>query len=171
MDMSDRNPPNKSFQQGELPAVKNPLVKEFISRLQEMEKTHLVKPLIELFADPAELANLTRHNTHSKTPELQSSALRFWSHYLNAFDYVSSHFLRITEGEKNAILEWHSTARLPTGVPVDYQGVSLLEFEDDRITSFRTYYDSAALLPHHSHAEKRYSESVGIPEITDQATS
>ena len=49
-------------------------------------------------------------------------------------------------GDGGAALEWESEGALPTGAPIRYRGVSLLEFAGDRVKRFRTYYDSAAFV-------------------------
>jgi hypothetical protein len=40
-----------------------------------------------------------------------------------------------------------ATGLLPGGAPIEYYGVSLLEFDGSRIGRFRAYYDSAAFAP------------------------
>jgi ketosteroid isomerase-like protein len=36
---------------------------------------------------------------------------------------------------------------LTNGRPVEYRGVTVIEFDGDAITRLRTYYDSAAFVP------------------------
>ena len=64
------------------------------------------------------------------------------------FQTVRSTFVHTRVGQAAATLEWTSEGRLPTGTAINYQGVSLLEFDAaGRVKRFRTYYDSAAFLP------------------------
>lgn len=152
------------------------VVKDFISRLQEAEKTKDAKGLCELFADDAELENLTRPTGSARTSTTKNKmksnkAASFWNQYLLGFDQVSSHFTHVVDAGGTAVLEWHSSGRLAIGTPVDYCGVSLFEHDGQRITAFRTYYDSAALLPYAAHATKPFSESVGKPDIRTDASS
>ena len=51
------------------------------------------------------------------------------------------------QGDDACVLEWDSEARLTNGRPVEYRGVTVIEFEGDAITRLRTYYDSAAFVP------------------------
>jgi ketosteroid isomerase-like protein len=146
------------------------IAEDFIHRLQEAEKTSNPRTLIELFSGECELMNLTRHNTSTKADHAGSPS-QFWRQYLHAFQNVDSHFTSIIDDGKKAVLEWHSSGILPMGLPIEYNGVSILEYEDGLIQKFRTYYDSAAFLPHAPNSEKTYSQSVGAPEITNEATS
>lgn len=158
--------------------VQNPIVNEFMKRLQDAERTRDTKRLSELFAEDAELLNLTRPISHTKQSDPTSSPpsipsfppQQFWSQYLHAFSNIQSHFTEVMDDGRTAVLEWHSSGQLPTELPIEYNGVSILEYENGRITRFRTYYDSAAFLSY-GPLSKPYSETVGIPEVTNQATS
>jgi ketosteroid isomerase-like protein len=148
------------------------VVKDFISRLQEAEKTRDAKGLCELFAADAELENLTRPTGSTRSSKSKTNnAKAFWNQYLVGFEEVSSDFTSVIEANRTAVLEWHSLGRLAMGTPIEYSGVSIFEHDGRRITAFRTYYDSAALLPHAAHAAKPFSESVGTPEIRTDASS
>jgi ketosteroid isomerase-like protein len=46
----------------------------------------------------------------------------------------------VTEKDGTAFLEWTSHGSID-GQAFDYDGVSVLESDDDRITAFRTYFD------------------------------
>lgn len=147
------------------------LVNEFIRRLQEAERTRDGHSLTELFEKNAQLANLTRHHTVSGADHHRQEALCFWSQYLSVFAEISSYFEHVYDDGRCAVLEWHATGAMMNGLPVDYRGVSIIEYGDDKIREFRTYYDSAALLPNLPRTGKAFSESVGAPDITDQITS
>jgi ketosteroid isomerase-like protein len=150
--------------------VTRTIVDEFIHRLQEAERGGNSRPLIELFDANAEVLNLTRNNTSTKT-EHADKPEQFWSQYLHAFNKVESRFKNIFDDGQKAVLEWHSSGILPMGLPIEYNGVSILEYADGEIKKFRTYYDSAAFLPHAPTSAKAYSETVGAPRITNEATS
>lgn len=58
------------------------------------------------------------------------------------------------QGEAFAAVEWRSDGTLPSGEPVSYRGVGLIEVERGggnrargKVGHFRTYYDSATFLP------------------------
>jgi hypothetical protein len=52
----------------------------------------------------------------------------------------------VTEKDGTAFLEWTSHGSID-GQAFDYDGVSVLESDDDRITAFRTYFDPATSRP------------------------
>ena len=151
---------------------------QFMTSLREAEASGDIRSLAGLFADDAQLENLTRsHAGHSgrvsahHSPAGKMDAASFWRQYLTASTAVKSHFTRVTECGSTVVLEWQSTGKLANGTYVDYNGVSILETDGALIKKFRTYYDSAALLPHATKSEKSYSDSVGAPNISTQASS
>lgn len=97
-------------------------------------------PLVELFADDAELANLARAERG------RDGARRFWEEYRRAFGTIRSEFAAVIVGDGAAALEWESSGTLPSGAPIRYRGASVLEVDGDRVRRFRTYYDSAAFV-------------------------
>ena len=118
----------------------------FMQALQQVELSRDVTPLVELFAEDARLENPAR----SVAREGRVGATRFWREYLSAFDEIRSEFTHVREADGFATLEWKSTGKLPTGRPVTYRGVSLIESADGgeaRVKRFCTYYDSATFLP------------------------
>ena len=115
-------------------------VQKFIDGLRQSEQSHDPGPVAALFADDAELANLTH------TRKGAAGARQFWDEYLKAFKAVKSDFFAVNEAAGFAVLEWTSTGELPTGAPITYTGVSVLETAGGRVTRFRTYYDSAAFV-------------------------
>jgi ketosteroid isomerase-like protein len=118
------------------------VVRRFMEALQGAERTGEVGPLVELFAEDAELSRLGV----AEPDRGREGASRFWRDYLGAFAHVRSTFGLIVEGEWAAALEWTSEGTLPGGRPIGYAGVSLLEFEGGRVRRFRTYYDTAAFV-------------------------
>lgn len=152
------------------------IVDDFISRLRQAERSRDPQGLTEVFSPDADLQNLTRPADHfsfkgtSRAHSAPPSATQFWRQYLQAFATIQSEFTDMNDFGGFAVLEWKSSGKLSTGLPIEYNGVSLLEYGDGKIHRFRTYYDSAAFLPHRP-AAKPYSESVGLPELTTGATS
>jgi ketosteroid isomerase-like protein len=114
----------------------------FIEALHRAERQHDPAPLLPLFSEHSELMNLA-----SDEPRRGAAGAReFWQEYFSFFESVGSGFHNIVEADGTAILEWSSEGRLKSGSPVSYRGVTILELEGATIRSFRTYYDSAALL-------------------------
>jgi ketosteroid isomerase-like protein len=116
----------------------NGLPARFKQALQETEKAGDPKHVASLFAEGAPLTNLG--GDHGTDPAM------FWQKYLEQFRDIRSEFTSETVSDRSAALEWQSRGTLNDGRPVDYRGVSVIEFDNDRVTSFRTYYDSAAFV-------------------------
>ena len=141
-----------------------------MENLQAAEASGDVKNLASLFTADAELKNLTRPS-HCGRP------LQFWQSYIKAFDRVSSTFDNVIDDGKTAVLEWQSHGILPMGIPITYRGVSIIEYvtepssqENGKIVKFRTVYDSAALMSHLAD-DHHYSKTVGLPQISTDASS
>lgn len=123
------------------------LTKRFVAALGELHDSRDVEPLVELFADDATLDKAgIPHGQHGK-----DGARTFWTQYRDVFDNLESSFSHTVTDDGIAFLEWNSTGTLRDGTPFRYDGVSVLEGDDEAVTAFRTYYDTAAFLS----AEKR----------------
>jgi ketosteroid isomerase-like protein len=114
----------------------------FMDALQNSEESGDVGPLVEQFSDQSVLSRLSEMEEWNGS----EGAREFWQDYLSAFDEIRSNFLNVVEQDNSVVLEWESRGRLPNGHPISYRGVSILEFLDDRVQNFRTYYDSAAFV-------------------------
>jgi len=110
----------------------------FKQALQQTEETRDVRHIASLFAEGARLTNLG--GDHGNDANV------FWQTYLDQFSDIRSEFTNEITSDGGAALEWQSKGTLADGRAVDYRGVSVIEFEDDAVTSFRTYYDSAELV-------------------------
>ncbi|MEZ6089755.1 MAG: nuclear transport factor 2 family protein [Pirellulaceae bacterium] len=123
------------------------IASQFAKRLQKVEQTGDVQPLVEMFADNAELTNLGLQ----EPMQGEAGAERFWQMYLDQFDKIESQFSNVREDDSQALLEWESQGTLPGGAPIAYRGVSIFDVQDEKIVNFRTYYDSAhSLKPRHA---------------------
>lgn len=115
--------------------------RRFVDALARAEAVGDPEELVALFSDRAELRSLLHHE-----PRLGIDGARlFWTEYLGSFRERRSRFERAREVGDLAVLEWVTDATTRSGASLRYAGVSLLEFEGDRIARFSTYYDSAAL--------------------------
>lgn len=119
------------------------MASHFMQTLQQIEKTGEVEPLVDLFADDAELINLTM----LEPLKGKEGAHQFWHKYLSVFDRIHSEFTNVAESNSTSVLEWVSKGTLSTSEEITYRGVSVLEFDNGQVQRFRTYYDSAAFLP------------------------
>jgi ketosteroid isomerase-like protein len=117
-------------------------VARFTRLLQEFEKSGNSDALVGLFANDCELSRLGQSHREEGSP----GARAFWQQYLESFRRVHSRFTHTADEGNLSILEWVSDGELPAGTPVRYRGVSLLQWNGDRIARFATYFDSASLL-------------------------
>lgn len=129
---------------------------QFITALRKLEDENDVEPLVSLYADDAVLCN----------PELErpmhgrDGARRFWRGYRDTFRDIHSEFRVVVDGQSSAALEWVSGGTLAAGdQPIEYPGVSVLEWRDDRITRFAAYFDPQALRVEHPHPVEPSEES------------
>ena len=116
----------------------------FADALHALEDSGDLDAMTARFADDAEVHALPSRRDH----EGKGGVRDFWQEYLDQFDRVHSDFSRVeTVGGSRGILEWTATGQLKGGHDITYDGVSLLDLNDDGlVTRFRTYYDSAAFV-------------------------
>ena len=110
----------------------------FKQALQETEQSRDPSVVASLFREGARLTNLG--GDHG------ADARKFWQIYLEQFGNIRSEFTGEIISHRSAALEWQSRGKLTDGREVHYRGVSVIEFDGDALTSFRTYYDSAAFV-------------------------
>lgn len=113
----------------------------FIDALHELEETGKVDVIVSLFRDDATFANPLV--VHDATEE--QSATRFWKTYRDSFSDIETEFVNLIESEEISVLEWRSDG-VVDGQSVSYSGVSILEFDGDRIKAFRAYFDPRELV-------------------------
>lgn len=118
------------------------LSETFMQTLQQTEQSGDATQLVELFADNAELANLALEEPLRG----RDGAQQFWQSYLHQFAHIRSTFTHSFEAEGKAVLEWEAEGALRDGKPIRYRGVTLLDFDGERVRRFRSYYDSAAFV-------------------------
>ena len=114
------------------------MAQKFMDTLQEIENSKDVTPLVQMFAEDAELRRLSQETMTGK-----DGAREFWEEYLEMFETIHSDFNHVIEGDTGILLEWKSSGKLANGKALEYRGVSIFEADGDKVTNFRTYYDSA----------------------------
>jgi ketosteroid isomerase-like protein len=111
----------------------------FIDQLRRLEDgdPSAADGLASLFAENAFLSNpIVEHGGREQIAA-------FWRTYRASFGTVQSTFSHITVDEHCAGLFWRSSGTGPHGQPVDYDGATLLEFDEPgNITRFRAYFDN-----------------------------
>jgi len=113
----------------------------FIDALHRLEEAQDVEPIASLYSEGADISNPVTRHEHSGP----DGAREFWSSYRGTFEEIESDFHHVLEDGDTAILEWTSRGRAADGSEIRYSGVSVLEWEGDRIQSFRAYFDSRNL--------------------------
>jgi hypothetical protein len=113
---------------------------KFIEALRELEENRNVESIASLFADGAEINNVvTIENSHDL------DAREFWTKYRDNFGEVRSEFSNKIFGERSAALEWTTTGTSADGGEIEYEGVSILETDGERITRFFAYFNPGKL--------------------------
>lgn len=120
------------------------IAQRFIDALHELESDRSATALAELYADGAVSGNTAT----TRTFDGPDGAREFWTGYRDAFGDIRSEFRNVVSGDASAALEWTSTGTLPGGEEVSYEGVTVLEFEQDHLTRSTAYFDPRAILGH-----------------------
>lgn len=116
------------------------LAEKFIEALHNLEENRDVERLAAMFADDAEI-----HNVVTIENEHLLDARDFWTNYRDSFGDVHSEFRNRIAGDGTAALEWTTTGTNRDGQQFEYEGVSILEFDGDRIARFFAYFNPAKL--------------------------
>lgn len=108
--------------------------KNFIDALNKLESDRDLETICGLFSEDSEVGNVV-------TAYKNLGAREFWTSYRDSFDQVHSTFRNeiITDGR--AALEWKTAGTSSEGHEFEYEGVSILEIEADKITRFHAYFD------------------------------
>jgi len=108
--------------------------KNFIEALKKLESDRDLETICGLFSENAKIGNVV-------TGEAKLGVKEFWQNYRDNFDTVDSNFKNeiITDG--SAALEWTTTGTNSEGGEFEYDGVSILEIDGDKIARFHAYFD------------------------------
>jgi len=112
--------------------------KDFIGALNKLEANRDLKTICGLFSENCEIGNVV-------TEDKNIGAREFWTSYRGSFDKVNSTFRNEIIMEGAAALEWKTTGTNSEGHEFEYEGVSILEIKDDKITRFHAYFDANKL--------------------------
>lgn len=110
--------------------------KKFVEALYKLEQERDLETICSLFADDSDVANVITEDN-----DKQSDAREFWKSYRDNFGEVKSTFRNQIITENAAALEWNTTGTSSEGHEFEYDGVSVLEIEGDKITRFRAFFD------------------------------
>ena len=117
------------------------LVHRFIEALGALEARRELEPIVALHAEGCDVGNLASPRTfHGR-----DGAREFWLAYRETFGELRSEFRAVIAAGGRAALEWRTTGTSAGGRPIDYEGVSILDWEGDKIRRFRAYFDPSEL--------------------------
>ncbi len=110
--------------------------KKFVEALWKLELERDLETIVSLFAEDCEIGNVVTENKDKKI-----SPREFWQNYRDNFGEVKSTFRNEIFTENRAALEWNTKGTSTEGKDFEYDGVSILEVETDKITRFHAYFD------------------------------
>jgi steroid delta-isomerase-like uncharacterized protein len=110
----------------------------FVEALRKLEKDRDVEALVEIHTDDCDVGNVAVPRTFSGHGGLRE----FWTSYRDTFGEMKSEFRNVfADDAGHAALEWNTSGDA-NGNEVSYDGVSILEVEDGKVSRFRAYFDS-----------------------------
>lgn len=125
------------------------LADRFIGELHRLEQGDAqgVEALADMFSDNAELTNSIIEADNAKAPRHgREEIAQFWREYGESFQGIHSDFFDVTANDHSAGLFWRSQGNDIHGKPLEYEGVSLLVFDDaGKIKHFRGYFNQAQI--------------------------
>ena len=139
------------------------LSQTFIESLKRLETERDVDGIASLFAAAADISNPLVQHRHGES----NGVKHFWSQYRDSFDNIRSEFRAVQDQENIAFLEWTSKGTI-NGQDFTYGGVSVLEHDGDKITAFRTYFDTRKLPSSQAQAGRGQGSGDGRVQISGQ---
>jgi ketosteroid isomerase-like protein len=113
------------------------LADQFIQALHDLETARKVESIVGLFAENCEVGNIVSPHHFQGT----QGAHDFWQNYRATFGEVQSSFRNEIVMDGRIALEWTTEGTNPHGKPLTYDGVSILETQNGKITRFFAYFD------------------------------
>ena len=117
--------------------VDTDVTQQFIDALAVLERERNAEQITALFGPESEVGNIVSPRQFSGV----EGARGFWEAYRDTFGEVASSFRNVIVNDGRAALEWTTTGTSAAGAPISYEGVSILEMADGKITRFRAYFD------------------------------
>jgi ketosteroid isomerase-like protein len=113
----------------------------FVDALLKLEKSGDLESLVSLFAEDAQVSNVASRRVFSGL----DGARQFWTEYKTMLARVQSTFRNMIESGDRVALEWETQGTAHNGAAVNYEGVSIIEWDGDRIRRFYAYFDPGLL--------------------------
>jgi ketosteroid isomerase-like protein len=126
----------------------------FVEALTRLEENGDLDSLLELFGEDAQVSNVASHRTFHG----HEGAREFWREYKGMLRQVKSTFRNMNEAWDRVSLEWTSSGTAHNGAAVDYEGVSIIEWDGEKIARFYAYFDPRVLGLELSQGTARRSE-------------
>jgi ketosteroid isomerase-like protein len=117
--------------------VSKEVADRFVEALRKLEEDRDVEALVEIHTEDCDVGNVAVPRTFSGHDGLRE----FWTSYRDTFGEMRSEFRNVfADDAGHAALEWNTSGDA-NGNDVSYDGVSLLEIEEGRVSRFRAYFD------------------------------
>ena len=117
--------------------VSKEVADRFVEALRKLEADRDVEALVEIHTEDCDVGNVAVPKTISGHDGLRE----FWTGYRDTFGEMKSEFRNVfADDQGHAALEWNTSGNA-NGNDVSYDGVSLLEIEEGKVTRFRAYFD------------------------------
>jgi steroid delta-isomerase-like uncharacterized protein len=121
--------------------VSKEVADRFVEALRKLEEARNIDALVEIHTEDCDVGNVAVPRTFSGHDGLRE----FWKGYRDTFGEMKSEFRNVfADDGGHAALEWNTSGEA-NGKNVSYDGVSLLEIEDGKVSRFRAYFDPRAL--------------------------
>jgi steroid delta-isomerase-like uncharacterized protein len=121
--------------------VSKEVADKFVEALWKLEEDRDVEALVEIHTEDCSVGNVAVSKTFSGHDGLRE----FWMDYRKTFDQMKSEFRNIfADDSGHAALEWTTKGTKGDDI-ISYDGVSILEIEDDKVKRFMAYFDSRTL--------------------------
>lgn len=122
-------------------AIEDETTRRFTAALRILEQKGDLDPMAELFTDDAEVLSIDGHGPRSGKDGIRE----LFTEYVKQFDRLSTTFTQVTEQGDRAALEWSTDATRGEHT-ITYTGVTVIDKDGDKVTGFRTLYDSAKIM-------------------------
>jgi predicted ester cyclase len=121
--------------------VSREVADRFVEALRKLEEDRDVEDLVEIHTEDCDVGNVAVPKTFSGHDGLRE----FWTGYRDTFGEMRSDFRNVFADEAgHAALEWNTSGEA-NGKDVSYDGVSLLEIADGKVSRFRAYFDPRSI--------------------------
>jgi ketosteroid isomerase-like protein len=126
----------------------------FVDALAKLEESGELEPLVSLFGEDAHVSNAASRRVFSG----RDGARQFWTEYKAMLARVRSTFRNMIEAADRVALEWETQGTAHNGAAVNYEGVSIIEWDGDQIRRFYAYFDPGLLGREVAHGTAQRSE-------------